>query len=99
MRNHRRAAELSLHRSIPEKEGTMGSTTDKIKGMTNEAVGNVKQSVGKAVGSDKLQAEGLVQEIKGDTQQAIGKAKEDAKKAADKAAERASDMATQRRDI
>ena len=41
----------------------MGSMGDKIKGVTNEAVGNVKQGVGKVVGSEKLQAEGKAQEI------------------------------------
>ena len=40
----------------------MGATTDKIKGVTNEAVGKAKQGVGEAVGSDKLQGEGAVQE-------------------------------------
>jgi uncharacterized protein YjbJ (UPF0337 family) len=62
----------------------MGSTTDKIKGVTNEAVGNVKQGVGRAVGSEKLEAEGVVQEIKGETQQAVGKAKDAVKKTVDR---------------
>ncbi|MEP9369673.1 CsbD family protein [Xanthobacter sp. VNH20] len=54
----------------------MGSTSDKIKGTANEAVGNAKQGIGKAVGNDRLQAEGKVQEIKGEGQQAMGKAKD-----------------------
>jgi uncharacterized protein YjbJ (UPF0337 family) len=37
----------------------MGSTTDKVKGVANEAIGKAKQSVGEAVGSDKLKGEGL----------------------------------------
>ena len=37
----------------------MGSTTDKITGVTNEAVGKAKQGAGKVVGSDKLQVEGV----------------------------------------
>ncbi|PWW03470.1 CsbD-like protein [Hoeflea marina] len=53
----------------------MGSTKDKITGMANEAAGNVKQGAGKAVGNEKLQAEGKAQEIKGEGQQAVGKAK------------------------
>lgn len=61
----------------------MGSTTDKIKGMANEAAGNVKQAVGKAVGSKKMEAEGVVQERKGEAQQVIGKAKDAVKKAGD----------------
>ncbi len=62
----------------------MGSTSDKISGVTNEAVGNVKQGVGKAVGNDRLQAEGKVQEIKGEGQQAMGKAKEAVKDSVNK---------------
>jgi uncharacterized protein YjbJ (UPF0337 family) len=54
----------------------MSSTTDKINGLANEAVGNVKQVVGKAVGNDRLQAEGIAQEVKGEAQQTVGKAKD-----------------------
>lgn len=38
----------------------MGSTTDKVKGVANEAIGKAKQGVGEAVGSDKLKGEGLI---------------------------------------
>lgn len=48
------------------QEKTMGSTTDKVKGAANEAIGKAKQKVGEAVGSDKLKVEGLVQEAKGE---------------------------------
>ncbi len=61
----------------------MGSASDKVKGMANEASGNVKQGIGKAVGNDRLRAEGKAQEIKGESQQALGKAKETVKKVAD----------------
>ena len=50
-------------------------TKDKIKGATNEAVGNAKRALGKATGSTKLKREGDIQEAKGDAQTAIGKAK------------------------
>ncbi|HEF4757624.1 CsbD family protein [Pseudomonas putida] len=63
----------------------MGSTSDKVKGMANEAVGNVKQGVGKATGNDKMRAEGVMQEKKGEAQQAVGKAKDALKKGIDKA--------------
>jgi len=33
----------------------MGSTTDKVKGATNEAIGKAKQGIGEATGSDRLQ--------------------------------------------
>ena len=62
----------------------MGSTTDKAKGVANEALGKVKQGVGKAVGSDKLEAEGLAQEGKGAAQKATGDAKAAVKEGADK---------------
>ncbi|MGJ7517486.1 CsbD family protein [Pseudomonas baetica] len=63
----------------------MGSTSDKVKGMANEAVGNVKQGVGKATGNDRMRAEGVMQEKKGEAQQAVGKAKDALKKGIDKA--------------
>ncbi len=63
----------------------MGSTTDKIKGMANEAAGNVKQGVGKALDDKKMQAEGVVQERKGEAQQAVGETKDAVKKVVDKA--------------
>ena len=64
----------------------MGSTADKVKGAANEAAGKVKQGVGEAVGSDRLQGEGVIQEVKGKGQQALGDAKEATKDAIDKAA-------------
>ncbi|MGO3030502.1 CsbD family protein [Pseudomonas helleri] len=63
----------------------MSSTSDKIKGMANEAVGNVKQAVGKATDNDKLRAEGKAQELKGEAQQTVGKAKDAVKNTVDKA--------------
>ena len=54
----------------------MSGTSDKIKGLANEAIGNVKQGVGKATGSEKLQVEGKIQEKKGEAQQVVGKVKD-----------------------
>lgn len=62
----------------------MGSTSDKLKGMANEAMGNIKQGVGKATGSTRTEAEGVVQERKGEAQQAVGKAKDTVKKGVDR---------------
>ena len=62
----------------------MSSTGDKVKGMANEAAGNIKQGVGKATDNGKLQAEGKAQEIKGEGQQAKGKVKDAVKKGTDK---------------
>jgi uncharacterized protein YjbJ (UPF0337 family) len=64
----------------------MGSTTDKVKGHANEAIGKAKQGIGEATGSDRLQGEGAIQEVKGKGQKAFGDAKEAAKDAANKAA-------------
>ena len=64
----------------------MGSTADKVKGAANEAIGKAKQGVGEAVGSDRLQGEGVIQEIKGKGQKAVGDAKEATKDAVNKAA-------------
>jgi uncharacterized protein YjbJ (UPF0337 family) len=68
-------------------ESVVGSTTDKIKGAANEAIGKAKQGIGEAVGSDKMKGEGAMQEAKGHGQQALGDAKQAAKDAANKAAE------------
>lgn len=62
----------------------MSSTGDKVKGMANEAVGNVKQGVGKATDNSRLQAEGKAQEVKGEAQQTAGKVKDSVKKGVDK---------------
>jgi uncharacterized protein YjbJ (UPF0337 family) len=63
----------------------MGSTTDKIKGVANEAVGAVKKGVGEAVGNPNLKVEGAVQKLKGEAQQSLGQAKDAVKKLIDKA--------------
>lgn len=62
----------------------MSSTGDKAKGLANEAVGNIKQGVGKATDNDKLRAEGKAQEVKGEAQQTVGDAKDALKKGVDK---------------
>ena len=64
----------------------MGSTTDKIKGNANEAIGKAKQGIGEATGSDRLQGEGAMQEAKGHVQKTVGDAKDATKEAVDKAA-------------
>lgn len=54
----------------------MSGTSDKIKGLANEAIGNVKQGVGKATGNTELEVKGAVQEKKGEAQQVVGKVKD-----------------------
>jgi uncharacterized protein YjbJ (UPF0337 family) len=63
----------------------MSSTTDKIKGMANEAAGAIKQGAGKAVGNPKLEVKGALQKGKGEAQEAVGKGKHAVKKVIDKA--------------
>jgi uncharacterized protein YjbJ (UPF0337 family) len=61
----------------------MGSINDKITGAANQAAGNVKQRLGKAIGDKQMETDGIVQDFKGDAQQAIGKAKDALKKVVD----------------
>ncbi|OAS19422.1 CsbD family protein [Methylobacterium platani] len=61
----------------------MSSTTDKLKGLANEAVGNVKQGVGQVTGNDRLVAEGKAQELKGEAQRTVGEVKDGVKNVAD----------------
>ena len=64
----------------------MGSTTDKIKGAANEAIGKAKQGLGEATGDERLEGEGAIQEVKGKGQKAMGDVKEAAKDAVNRAA-------------
>jgi uncharacterized protein YjbJ (UPF0337 family) len=61
----------------------MGSINDKIMGAANQAAGNIKQSLGKAIGDKQMETDGIAQAIKGDAQQAVGKAKDALKKVVD----------------
>ena len=66
----------------------MSSTVDKAKGYANEAVGKVKEGIGRAPAMQNLEAEGDAQQIKGNVQVGVGKVKDAAKegaKAVDKA--------------
>ncbi len=62
----------------------MSSTTDKMKGLANEAVGNVKQGIGNVTGDEKLKAEGKAQELKGGAQKTVGDVKGTVKDAVNK---------------
>ena len=62
----------------------MSGTSDKIKGVANEAVGNIKQGVGKVTGNEELQVKGKVQEKEGEAQQVKGKVKDKADDVLDK---------------
>jgi uncharacterized protein YjbJ (UPF0337 family) len=47
-----------------------------IKGMTNEATGEVKEHVGRALGDRSMEAKGHAREMKGKAQQKLGDTKE-----------------------
>ena len=57
---------------------------DQVKGRMDDAKGQVKKTVGKAVGNERLQAEGRMDEAKGKAQAGYGDAKEKVKDAVDK---------------
>lgn len=50
----------------------MGEFKENVKGMTNEAVGNIKQGVANVTGDTKLDVEGKTQEAKGEAQYVKG---------------------------
>ena len=52
-----------------------------IEGATQKGVGAVKETAGKAVGNDKLQAEGIADKVAGSAKEAVGKAKDAVHKA------------------
>lgn len=57
---------------------------DSVQGNLKQAKGSVKETVGKAFGSEKMQAEGMADKAAGNAQEAYGDTKEAAKDAADK---------------
>jgi uncharacterized protein YjbJ (UPF0337 family) len=60
----------------------MSSTTDKAKGYANQAIGKVKEGVGRATSNPDLEAEGDAQQVKGHVQVGVGKVKDAAKEGA-----------------
>ena len=67
----------------------MGSATDKIKGVANQTGGKIKEGIGKAIGNEQMQVEGMAQQVKGKAQQKVGEAKSTLKDMADKVADKA----------
>ena len=57
---------------------------DQVKGRLEEAKGSVKQTVGKAVGSTKMQGEGAADKAAGKTEATYGDAKDKVKAAVNK---------------
>lgn len=57
---------------------------DQVQGRVEQAKGAVKETTGKAVGNDRLQAEGKLDKAGGKIQSGVGDAKEKVKDAVDK---------------
>lgn len=73
-------------KSIPRRVGTLTITggfmnKDQVKGRVEEAVGNVKETVGKITDDEKLELEGKVQKKVGKVRAGFGDLKEDIKNA------------------
>lgn len=68
-----------------EEDSSMTSTTDKIKGVANQAAGSIKQAVGKAIDNQQMEGEGIIQKGKGKAQEIEGDAKSAIKKVIDRA--------------
>ena len=51
-------------------------SNDGIKGATQKGVGAIKETIGKATGNEKLQAEGIADKVAGSAKEAVGKAKD-----------------------
>jgi uncharacterized protein YjbJ (UPF0337 family) len=54
---------------------------DQIKGAANEAKGSIKEAAGKAVGNDKLKAQGMADRAAGKMQKGLGNVKSAARDA------------------
>ena len=63
----------------------MSSTQDKITGNANEAIGKVKEGIGKATDNPRLEGEGLAQQVKAKAKQLKGDVKDAIKRGVDKA--------------
>ena len=63
---------------------------DQVKGMTKEAVGEVKEQVGKATGDTDLKVRGHAKEFEGKAQKKLGDLKEAAREDMDDIEERPS---------
>ncbi|MEU6405130.1 CsbD family protein [Streptomyces sp. NPDC046985] len=56
------------------------TASEKAKAKTEQAVGKVKEAAGRAVGNERLTAEGRAEQVKGDARQAKEKIKDAGKR-------------------
>jgi len=57
---------------------------DRAKGMAQQGKGAIKETAGKAMGDEKLKAEGKMDKVEGKMRNAVGGAKDAMREAADK---------------
>jgi uncharacterized protein YjbJ (UPF0337 family) len=53
---------------------------DQIKGAAKDAAGSVKEGIGKAMGNDRMAAEGAAERVEGKVQKGVGGLKDAARK-------------------
>jgi uncharacterized protein YjbJ (UPF0337 family) len=58
---------------------------DRIKGAADQAKGAVKETVGKAIGDQKMQSEGTIDKLTGKVESAVGGAKDTLRDAVNRA--------------
>ena len=63
---------------------TTAGAVDRLKGLTNEAVGAAKRGVGNLTDDEQLKAEGRAQKLRGQAQEERGKVKDTIENAIDK---------------
>ena len=56
---------------------------NRVEGAWDQAKGSVKETTGKVIGDDKLQAEGMADKAKGKAESAVGGAKDAVRDAVD----------------
>jgi uncharacterized protein YjbJ (UPF0337 family) len=54
---------------------------DQVEGAAKDAKGSVKEGVGKAIGNDRMAAEGAGERVEGKVQKAVGSVKDAARQA------------------
>jgi uncharacterized protein YjbJ (UPF0337 family) len=70
--------------TIKTAKGNEAMNKDQVEGRIDQVKGAIKETTGKAVGNDKLEAEGKANKVVGKVQANVGDAKEKVKDAVDK---------------
>lgn len=70
--------------ALADDTPTTAGAVDRLKGLTNEAVGSAKRGVGNLTDDEAMKADGRDQKLRGQVQQERGKAKDAVENALDK---------------